>query len=172
MWNYNNGQLLKKMLKSNVEEVGDVIYLEMGSSKNIICVGWDRLVSMFQDNPEFPEAEPTRVYNGAGNSVHRGHEGDITTVDFAEPNWLVTGSVDGAIVVWNLEAGIIRFTLREPFLSLKRQEEKPVEKVLFYKDRKTKKLALLTCHADGVLRFWDLLNAKLLNEVLLYYLTS
>jgi hypothetical protein len=64
-----------------------------------------------------------------------------------------------------LEAGIIRFTLREPFLALKMQEERPVEKVLFYKDKTTKKLALLTIHADGVLRFWDLINSKLINEV-------
>ncbi len=87
------------------------------------------MISIFNDDPDEPEADPVKILNGVGNRVHKGHEGDILTVAFAEPNWLATGSVDGCIVVWNLEAGTIRFATREPFLALRHQEERPIEKV-------------------------------------------
>ena len=120
---------------------------------------------MFLDDPDCPDATPTKILNGAGNMVHKGHGGDICTVAFHEPNWLATGSVDGAIVLWNIEAGTIRFSVREPFILLRNQEEKPVEKVLFLKDPVSQQLALVSCHADGTIRFWDLNAGVLLTEV-------
>ena len=128
-------------------------------------MGWDRHVNLFADDPSDPEAEPSKVYNGAGNSVHKGHEGDVTTVAYHDPNWLATGSVDGAIVVWNLEGGTIRFALRDPFINMRHQEEKPVEKVLFMKEKGTEKLYLVSCHADGCVRFWDMNTGLIENEV-------
>ena len=32
-------------------------------------------------------------------------------------------------MIWNLESGYIKATMREPFLELRSKEEKPVEKV-------------------------------------------
>jgi WD40 repeat protein len=122
-------------------------------------------VNVFADDPSVTEAEPTKTYSGAGNSVHRGHEGDVITITYHDPNWLATGSVDGAIVVWNLEAGNIRFALREPFIHLRHQEEKPVEKVLFMKEPGSDKMYLLSCHADGCIRFWDMSSGVMENEV-------
>ncbi len=81
------------------------------------------------DDPEEHESTPTKVFNGVGNSVHRGHQGDICTIAFHEPHFLATGSIDGSILVWNLEGGSIRLTLRDPFLPLRKHDEKPVEKV-------------------------------------------
>lgn len=133
-------------------------------------MGWDRLINIYIDDPDESEATPSKVLNGKGNTVHKGHEGDICTVAFHEPNWLATGSVDGCILLWNLEGGTIRFALRDPSLPLFKHEEKPVEKVLFFTDPKFKQLSLLSCHADGSIRFWDLNNPGLITDVRIHSL--
>ena len=121
------------------------------------------MITIFFDNPDEIESNPIRVLNGNGNLLHKGHEGDISTVAFHDPFWLATGSVDGVIVVFNIEAGTIRFTLREPYLKLRSQEEKAVEKILFldYKDS----LYIVSCHGDGYIRFWNMSTTKMENEV-------
>jgi WD40 repeat protein len=37
MWNYNNGQILKRMYKNNVLETSDIAYIEM-----VLSLLWDR----------------------------------------------------------------------------------------------------------------------------------
>ncbi|KAI8614723.1 WD40-repeat-containing domain protein [Chytriomyces sp. MP71] len=123
MWNFNNGQILRKMMKTNSLEVTD------GSNNYIIAVGWDRRITIFIDDSDHFETQPVRILNGAGWGAHRGHEDDISSVAFCSPNLLATSSVDGCIVIWNLESGYIKLTLREPFLDLRSKEEKVVEKM-------------------------------------------
>ncbi|KAJ3037384.1 WD40 repeat domain 95 [Rhizophlyctis rosea] len=98
-----------------------------------------------------------------------GHEDDVSAVAFCPPATLATSSVDGVIVVWNLESGHVRLTMREPFLELRSKEEKPVEKILFLytADRspsRRHKIPLLSCHADGCMRFWDVYDGAMMHE--------
>ncbi|EGF76597.1 hypothetical protein BATDEDRAFT_92606 [Batrachochytrium dendrobatidis JAM81] len=122
MWNFNNGQTLRHLIKNTAMETTE------GLNRFIVAVGWDRTISIFIDNPSHFDARPTRVLNGSGSGAHKGHEDDISAVAFCPPNMLATSSVDGTIVIWNLESGYIKVTMKEPFLNLRSKEEKPVEK--------------------------------------------
>ncbi|KAL2911515.1 hypothetical protein HK105_209004 [Polyrhizophydium stewartii] len=97
MWNFNNGQILRRLLKETVMETTDVCFVEMGLNRFIIAVGWDRTISIFTDDPTHFEARPVRILNGKGSGAHRGHEDDISAVAFCPPNVLATSSVDGTI---------------------------------------------------------------------------
>ncbi|KAJ3083935.1 WD repeat-containing protein 49, partial [Rhizoclosmatium hyalinum] len=170
MWNFNNGMILRKMMKPNTLEATDVIFVEMGSNHYIIAVGWDRKITIFVDDPDHFETHPVRILNGSGWGAHKGHEDDISSVAFCPPNMLATSSVDGVIVVWNLESGYIKLTLREPFLDLRSKEEKVVEKVLFLQNpekmtSRWHKIPLISCHADGYLRFWDIYEGCMVYEM-------
>ncbi|KAI9352022.1 WD40-repeat-containing domain protein [Obelidium mucronatum] len=170
MWNFNNGMILRKMIKPNTLEATDVIFVEMGSNHYIIAVGWDRKITIFVEDPDHFETHPVRVLNGAGWGAHKGHEDDISSVAFCSPNMLATSSVDGVIVIWNLESGYIKLTLREPFLDLRSKEEKVVEKILFLQNpekmsSRWHKIPLISCHADGYLRFWDIYEGCMVYEM-------
>ncbi|KAJ3094874.1 nucleoside diphosphate kinase, partial [Physocladia obscura] len=163
MWNFNNGMILRKMMKPNTFEATD------GSNHYIIAVGWDKKITIFVDDPDHFETHPVRILNGSGWGTHKGHEDDISSVAFCPPNILATSSVDGVIVVWNLESGYIKLTLREPFLELRSKEEKVVEKILFLQNpermaSRWHKIPLLSCHADGYLRFWDIYEGCMVYE--------
>ncbi|KAJ3204740.1 WD40 repeat domain 95 [Entophlyctis luteolus] len=175
MWNFNNGMILRKMMKQNILETTDVVYVEMGSNHYIIAVGWDKQIAIFVDDPDHFETHPVRVLNGSGWGAHKGHEDDISSVAFCAPNILATASADGVIVVWNLESGYIKLTLREPFLELRSKEEKVVEKsldfeILFLQNpekmgSRWHKIPLISCHADGYLRFWDIYDGIMVYEM-------
>ena len=70
-------------------------------------------------------------------------------------------------MLWNLEGGTIRFALRDPFLSFRKHDEKPVEKVVFINDPTSTQLILVSCHADGSIRFWDINTSDLLADVII-----
>ncbi|KAJ3016984.1 WD40 repeat domain 95 [Thoreauomyces humboldtii] len=165
MWNFNNGQILRKMNKDNVSEATEVLYVEMGANRFIVAVGWDRKVSIFLDDPGHFEAKPVRIMQASG---HKGHQDDISSVAFCPPSMLATASVDGIIVIWSLESGYMKLTLNEPFLDLRSKEEKPIEKILFMPttDKRMKRIGpLVSCHADGCLRFWDTYEGTMLYEM-------
>nr|KAJ3422048.1 WD repeat-containing protein 49 [Polyrhizophydium stewartii] len=169
MWNFNNGQILRRLLKETVMETTDVCFVEMGLNRFIIAVGWDRTISIFTDDPTHFEARPVRILNGKGSGAHRGHEDDISAVAFCPPNVLATSSVDGTIVIWNLESGYIKLAMREPFLDLRSKEEKPVEKIVFIynperPNSRAARIPLLSCHADGCIRVWDTIDGVMINE--------
>ncbi|KAH6585718.1 hypothetical protein BASA50_001053 [Batrachochytrium salamandrivorans] len=169
MWNFNNGQIIRRLLKESVMETTDICFVEMGLNRFIIAVGWDRTISIFVDDPAHFEACPTRVLNGRGSGVHKGHEDDISAVAFCPPNVLATSSVDGTIVIWNLESGHIKHSMKDPFLDLRSKEERPVEKLIFvYQLNRSLSRAtrppLLSCHADGCVRVWDVFDGTLMNE--------
>lgn len=97
MWNFNNGQILRLMFKETSLETTEVTYIEMGASQYIVAVGWDRKITLFlEDNDSF-ESEPTRVLDGNGTTSLPGHTDDISSLSFGEPNLLATSSIDGSI---------------------------------------------------------------------------
>ncbi|KAI9139143.1 WD40-repeat-containing domain protein [Paraphysoderma sedebokerense] len=132
MWNFNNGQLLKKMVKSTRVEISAVLHVEISNTRLVIAVGWDRKVSIFMDSPEDDEeVTPIRELYDDGSGIQRGHQDDILAVCFAPPNILATGGIDGLIVVWNLESASLRTTLKEEFLEHRSPEDRAIEEMLF-----------------------------------------
>ena len=105
--------MLLKMIKDCDLEVTDINYIEMGANKLIVAVGWDKKINIFIDDTDHAECKPARVLNGSGNSTHRGHEDDMSSICFCPPNTMATSSVEGKIVIWNLESGLMPST---PFL--------------------------------------------------------
>jgi WD repeat-containing protein 49 len=168
MWNFNNGQMLRRMHKNNSLETTDVCYIEMGSNQYIVAVGWDKQVTIFLEDNDSIDAEPVRILDARGTRNLVGHTDDISSVSFGHPNTLATSSLDGSIIIWNLESGYIKFVLREPELIIRPEEEKAVEKVYFVNTGP--KLdgnvpPLISCHADGHLRIWNVIEGKMIHEV-------
>jgi WD40 repeat protein len=165
MWNFNNGQLLRKLYKDNSLEVTAVDFIEMGSNKYVICTGWDRKISVYIDDPDHFESWPTRVLYSK-----RGHQEDITSIAFYEPNILATASIDGMIVIWNLESGFMKLSLVDPLIDLRPIDEKSIEKIKFFHPSNGKpyskgKVPLLSCHSDGHIRCWDIQEGTLIYEL-------
>jgi len=165
MWNFNNGQLLRKLYKDNNLEVTAVDFIEMGSNKYVICTGWDRKITVYIDDPDHFESWPTRVLYS-----EKGHQDDITAIAFYEPNILATSSVDGVIVIWNLESGFMKLSLVDPLIELRPIDEKSIEKIKFFHPSNGKpyskgKVPLLSCHSDGHIRCWDIQEGTLIYEL-------
>ncbi|XP_075260159.1 cilia- and flagella-associated protein 337-like [Convolutriloba macropyga] len=77
-------------------EVLNVILLK----REILAVGWERTVCMFRPGEVEDGAIGTRVEWKAGTV----HSEDIVTAAFASPITLATGSLDGEIVIWNMNS--------------------------------------------------------------------
>ncbi|XP_063720460.1 WD repeat-containing protein 49-like isoform X2 [Symsagittifera roscoffensis] len=86
-------------------EVLNVILLK----REILAVGWERSVCMFRPGEVEDGATGTKV-EWKGEAVH---SEDIVTAAFASPITLATGSLDGEIVVWNMNSQSPSKFLRE-----------------------------------------------------------
>jgi WD40 repeat protein len=129
MWNYSNGQKIRRLKKLSCTETTDILFLNFSSHKCIAVTGWDRKITLFGDQNDEFESKPIRIFNSSGVNASRNHTDDISCLAFCPPYFLVSGSVDGSIIVWNIETGYFISMLRENFLELRCKEEKPVEKV-------------------------------------------
>jgi hypothetical protein len=72
MWNFNNGQILRQLHKTNSLETTDICYIEMGSNQYIIVVGWDKKITIFLEDAEAMDSEPVRILDGAGTKTTLG----------------------------------------------------------------------------------------------------
>ncbi|KNE54965.1 hypothetical protein AMAG_00905 [Allomyces macrogynus ATCC 38327] len=159
IWNFNNGQLLRKF--------SAVLFVEVQANKYVIAVGWDHKISVFLDSPEDFECWPLREISDA----HRGHHEDILCVAVAPSSLLATGRLDGLIVAWNIESGTWRANMKDPFLEYKSLECKAIEDIRFVYDRTqgsyphTQKFPLVSAHADGFVRIWDVYEGRMVHEV-------
>jgi WD40 repeat protein len=61
--------------------------------------------------------------------IYDRHTDDVLSMAFCPPNVLATSSIDGQIIIWNLESGHPKLSMKEPFLHLRSTEEKAIEKV-------------------------------------------
>jgi WD40 repeat protein len=167
MWNFNNGQIIRKMHKNNSLETTDVLFVEMGTTQYILAVGWDRQISVFVDDTDAFDVEPNRVLDGRGTKTIIGHTDDISSITYTSPGIIATSSIDGSIVIWSFESGIIKFVVREPDLELKPQEERAIEKLLFLNSSLKYEGGfnqLKSCHTDGHIRLWDVSDGNMVAE--------
>ena len=172
MWNFNNGQLLKKMVQLAPSEVTDIFYMEIGANRCILSVGWDKQITVFPDEPDATESFPLRYIPATKGelSINRPHKDDILSIAFLPPNILATSSSDGEIIIWHLESGYARARFADPNLEFRGLEERSVEAIAFLydeerdRDVKAGSVPLASCHADGYLRFWNVRSGALLYE--------
>jgi WD40 repeat protein len=180
VWNFNNGHMLQHMFTGTKTEITQCLYVQQPSdgSKYVCSVGWDKNVTLFRDDPGNMNTSPARVLTGFFMGHMKGHHDDVLCVDYCEPNILATGSVDGKIVIWNFESGHVKATLRDPCVHMQSPEQRAVERLQFFRRppvHSTKNLdknavsgvmPLVSAHADGFIRFWDIDSASMLLEVL------
>lgn len=173
LWNFSNGQLIQQMYTNNRSEIMDLLHVEANGQKHFVCVGWDRKISLFETDPGNMSTLPVRVLTGEFMGINRGHTDDILCVAFCQPNLLATGSVNGKIVLWSHDLGHVRGSMEDPILNIRSPEEKAVEKVFFMRHEVALSVIvdgvpnppLISCHADGHLRFWNPRTQKMLYEV-------
>ena len=190
LWNFNNGAVLKKLVKDDNLEVTDVLYIEQGANNYIAACGWNRKIVIFMEGEdENFELEVVRslpndtlVNNTSLSSTPKwlaeqckGHSDDILSMSYCPPNLLASCSCDGEIIIWNIESGFRKLNMKEPNIESKTFQRRSVEKVLFLYPEfaedeeihpKSKVVPpLVSCHGDGAVRFWDSSEGTLLHEV-------
>jgi WD40 repeat protein len=103
IWNHNNGELLQELIKNDNTEVTGICYIPVKETTYIAVTGWDRKVSLFRDNPKSSRLIPEHTWSMQTQSPW--HTDDIISMAFCAPNFLVTGSYNGVIIVCNLHSG-------------------------------------------------------------------
>jgi len=154
MWNFNNGQCLKRIMGFGKSEISVVTYIVEGPNRFVAAAGWNREVCIWEDTSQFQEKVRHRM---------TGHTDDITCMclcpitSFAVV--LATGSYDGQLILWKLD-GITKANLTPPDLDSLSQEARIIEEVLYLKHVHGSIVAL---RGDGVLHFWRLHDGVLLH---------
>ncbi|RKP01578.1 hypothetical protein CXG81DRAFT_11800, partial [Caulochytrium protostelioides] len=99
-WNANTGQLLKTITRVNKYEVNQLMYHQ----SQILTADGKRGVAIYHDR--LVDAAP-RTLPGRSSSLHgcRPHNDDITGLAFFPPRTVVSSSLDGVVIVWDLETG-------------------------------------------------------------------
>ncbi|KAK3593630.1 hypothetical protein CHS0354_025521 [Potamilus streckersoni] len=107
VWNFQNGHNLHKLEPVAEAEVTGIY--PHTDRKVIIAVGWSRKMAIYDD------ADPDNMYVPAQCNWKGGqlHQDDILTMDYCPPNFLVTASFDGEIIVWDVETEKIFVRLRK-----------------------------------------------------------
>ena len=155
MWNFNNGQCLKRFMGFGKSEISVVTYIVEGPNRFVAAAGWNREVCIWEDTHQFQEKVRHRM---------TGHTDDITCMclcpitSFAVV--LATGSYDGQLILWKLD-GITKATLTPPDLHSLPQDSRIIEEVLYLKNVHG---SIATLRGDGVLHFWRLHDGVLLHE--------
>jgi ADP-sugar diphosphatase len=156
MWSLSGGTLVKEFVKA--KKGGEVTQLEYTTHEGVshlIAVGWDRAVTIWEDNMEY-----SRFSSVLPMQSLRGHTADIRCMALAQPktrsglaspalHLLATGSDDGEIRVWNVDSFFCRWTLRDPLEDGPDLDRVFVEALVFLDSG-----VLVSCGGDGYMRFW------------------
>lgn len=110
IWNHNNGEMLQELIKEDNTEVTGICYIPVKENTYIAVTGWDRKVSLFLDSAKSSRLFPTQTWSIQTHSPW--HKDDILSMVFCAPNFLVTGSYDGVIIVCNLQSGNVIFEFK------------------------------------------------------------
>ncbi|KAJ1549937.1 WD40 repeat domain 95, partial [Nowakowskiella sp. JEL0078] len=135
----------------------------MKDSQYIVTTGWNRRISMFIDDIETFKLHPVQILPDENSEPW--HSDDVLAMSFCPPFILATSSYDGEIILCNLQSGHIIHRLRAPIRDLNKCRS--VDKILFLNERLNNKSAvsMVTCGADGILRFWNIEEGFLMSEV-------
>uniref|UniRef100_A0A3Q2CWZ6 WD40 repeat domain 95 n=1 Tax=Cyprinodon variegatus TaxID=28743 RepID=A0A3Q2CWZ6_CYPVA len=107
LWNFNSGQCLKTLKKGKCHEVCDCSFLRVNENFYVVAVGRNQRIDIYLDVPEelhgIQRPEPSWK-----DDLKNGHKEDILCVVQCPPSFLVTGSKNGEIIVWNTASGSIQ----------------------------------------------------------------
>jgi len=91
----------------------------------------------------------------ASDRIMSGHAEDILSIAYSSEgggNLLATSGYDGRVLVWNMDSGVVKFTLTIARVEAMEIDQRAIYKLIFL-DRRSQ--ALCGAGADGVLRFWN-----------------
>ncbi|CAG9462107.1 unnamed protein product [Pedinophyceae sp. YPF-701] len=162
-WNYSSGSALRRYTPApgraaGREVTGVVASAGLYSGQFLVSVGWNKKVTFYDDSSGGPrEQAPMREL--------RGHKADILCLALGPNNILVTGSDDGAILLWNLESGTIKRRFDAPApkthhgaaapgaVSPLQGTERSIEALAFLRDKLG--FVFLSAGGDRHVRFWN-----------------
>lgn len=81
---------------------------------------------------------------------------------------IATGGTDGRIVIWNMDQSSIKQVLFEPLMRFKAQDEISIESIMFLytsEDHTLQNAQLISTHADGYIRIWDVPGGVMEQEI-------
>ena len=156
VWNFSNGQCLQGLRNDGSSEVSSIKFIVESQNKFIVAGGWNRKVIVWRDEASSSSApvEPDRVMAG--------HEEDILSIAYSPPNLLATSGYDGRLLVWNMDSGILKFTLTIRGVEELDVDQRAMWKLVFLERRSQ---ALVSASADGQLRFWNVKEGCLVWEL-------
>ena len=128
-------------------QVSSIQFIVEGQNKLIVAGGWNRKVVVWRDDEE------SSSLIGSDRCMS-GHQEDILSIAYSSSafNLLATSGYDGRVLVWNMDSGIVKFTLTIAGVGLMEVDQRAIYKLIFL-DRRAQ--ALCGAGADGVLRFWN-----------------
>lgn len=159
VWNYSTGVCLQNCIPTCNAEVAGVIYARDPLLKAVVAGGWSRRITLWPD-----VADDTREGVEATQEME-GQQDDILCIALSHPHSVASGSYDGTIVIHNILSGITKHTFRIGGLERLPVNERAVEKLTFL--QKKVGSPLLSYHADGKLRLWNVsrANAQVVVEI-------
>ncbi|CAL1530117.1 unnamed protein product [Lymnaea stagnalis] len=107
VWNFQNGHNLHKLEAVGEHEVTGI--LQLPEKKVILAVGWNQKIVTYDDT----SADNMFIAANASWKGGQLHNDDILSADFVAPNFLVTASFDGEIIVWEADTEKIYVRLRK-----------------------------------------------------------
>eukprot|EP01083_Nonionella_stella_P153482 493178_1 len=178
MWNFSNGQCLTSFKdagarahwkaatctgKAEGAEVSGLVYVRDRKSKFVISVGWDRKVRIWPDSGESSEGSFAEMPSEEAEETIHTHVDDILCISDCPPTALLaTGGYDGRIVLWNFMSGVAKGSMLPypGYLTDTQPEYRAVEMLLWLRSKEV----LVSCGADGYLRFWNVKKSTLVME--------
>ncbi|KAJ3094945.1 hypothetical protein HDU97_007427 [Phlyctochytrium planicorne] len=167
MWNFNNGQSLRELIKGDNSEVTGLAYIDLKDHQYIVATSCNRKVSVFLDDNNATQICSSFSYPVDPDVTHGWHKDDIISMAFCKPNYLVTGGYDGEIILTNFQSGHIIHRMKWPGAEDQENPNRSIDKVLFLSHRMDHPLAcaLLSSGSDGFIRWWNIWNGELYWEM-------
>ena len=165
MWNCSDGSCLKRFVTRSRQEICDVICIQTQGRVRFVTAGWDKQLSLFEDDAQRKSIDVV--------AMRSGHRADVTVLaKAADAAFVASGDVDGVVLVWNTQSwtikrklsssagfGIIRMGfLSETWTANVRKETSLLRGMYRWR------FLLVTLNEDGTLYLWHVLEGTVLCE--------